>query len=136
MTTPSEGNRFEAGISLIEAFWIVESSPYGNPEKATSYKASLDALKDYPKVKAEWFKNGRESILRKNKSGCCCLFDEEDNIVSLCDAHRELVEKAEAKLEKFRPLIEAWNRVSAGERLAIVNGAGEIELYVEAIPED
>ena len=31
---------------------------------------------------------GRDSAMRKNKSGCCCKFDEDDEIVELCFAHK------------------------------------------------
>lgn len=49
-------------------------------------------LEDEIKVSAIWFKKGRESVLRDNPSGCCCLFDEKDNLVSICNAHKQWVE--------------------------------------------
>jgi len=36
---------------------------------------------------------GRDSAMRKNKSGCCCKFDEDDEIVELCFAHKIYFEK-------------------------------------------
>lgn len=38
---------------------------------------------------AEGFKKGQESVKRKNKSGCCCIIDDEDNVVSACGAHAQ-----------------------------------------------
>jgi hypothetical protein len=36
---------------------------------------------------AEGFKRGQESVKRKNKSGCVCIIDDNDNVVSPCGAH-------------------------------------------------
>ena len=71
-------------------------------------------------LREEWFNKGRESVLRKNQSGCCCLFDENDNIVSLCDAHRAW---AEAELARWKPLIEA-----AEELLEVAALRGDADL--------
>ena len=39
---------------------------------------------------AKAWEAGRDSVLRKNKSGCCCKFDEEgDEILELCMAHKQ-----------------------------------------------
>jgi hypothetical protein len=46
---------------------------------------------------SKWYEKGRESVLRKNKSGCCCLFNEDDEIVSLCAAHKEYFEEHKYK---------------------------------------
>ena len=43
---------------------------------------------------AEGFLRGRESVLRKNKSGCCCIIDDNDVVISVCGAHQELIEEA------------------------------------------
>ena len=40
---------------------------------------------------ARGFRKGQESVLRKNNSGCCCKFDEDDTIVELCAAHADYV---------------------------------------------
>lgn len=37
------------------------------------------------------FDDGRQSVLRKNESGCCCLFNEDDEIVELCMEHKVLM---------------------------------------------
>lgn len=57
--------------------------------------------------KAEWFEKGRQSVLRKNKSGCCCLMDENDNIVSLCEAHKNYIQNRPTVTEEF---VEKWQR--------------------------
>ena len=39
---------------------------------------------------AEWFEKGRNSIMRKNQSGCVCKLDEEgENIIELCGLHAD-----------------------------------------------
>lgn len=44
------------------------------------------------------FDDGRQSVLRKNSSGCCCLFNEDDEIVELCMEHKVLMDSGiEAK---------------------------------------
>ena len=45
-------------------------------------------------IRAEWFLKGQKSVFRKNKSGCCCILDDSDNIISVCGAHQEWLEKA------------------------------------------
>ena len=49
---------------------------------------------------AEGFYKGQASVIRKNKSGCCCIIDDNDRVVSPCEAH----------LEWMREAISAWNR--------------------------
>lgn len=46
------------------------------------------------KIKYEWFMRGRKSVLRENKSGCCCIIDDNDNIIEACGAHQEWMESA------------------------------------------
>jgi len=45
------------------------------------------------------FDAGRESVLRNNKSGCCCLFNEDDEIVELCMAHKEHEQKGQIAIK-------------------------------------
>jgi len=49
---------------------------------------------------ARGFKAGHEATLRKNPSGCVCKFDEDDNLVEMCAAHRAILEERLAALEK------------------------------------
>ncbi len=42
---------------------------------------------------AIWFEKGRMSIRRKNESGCCCIIDDSDNIISVCGAHQQWFEE-------------------------------------------
>ena len=63
-------------------------------------------------IESEWFEKGRNSILRQNRSGCCCKFNEEDTeIVSVCEAHKELINTKIAKLkaekERLRELVKS-----------------------------
>ena len=62
-------------------------------EENASLKAELKAAAQ------KYYEMGRNSAMRKNKSGCVCKFDEEDNIIELCSAHSEYIK---AELEKFR----------------------------------
>lgn len=41
---------------------------------------------------ADGFKAGQNSVLRKNQSGCCCIINDKEEVVSVCDAHREWLE--------------------------------------------
>ena len=43
---------------------------------------------------AEGFYKGQASVRRKNKSGCCCEIDDNDQVVSVCDAHKAWVREA------------------------------------------
>ena len=63
-------------------------------------------IKYIKKLKQEypdkWFKRGQNSIKRKNKSGCCCIIDDSDNVVSVCGAHANWLDeyKDAAKIRK------------------------------------
>ena len=37
---------------------------------------------------AKWFAKGQNSVKRKNKSGCSCLINDDDEVVSVCGAHQ------------------------------------------------
>ena len=50
------------------------------------------------------YEMGRDSAMRKNKSGCCCKFDENDEIVELCYAHKLYFEDIIKKLKEVRQL--------------------------------
>ncbi len=41
------------------------------------------------KLNKVWFRKGQESIKRNNKSGCCCILDDSDRVLSACEAHKE-----------------------------------------------
>lgn len=38
---------------------------------------------------AEGYHKGREAMLRTNQSGCCCIVNDSDEIVSVCGAHEQ-----------------------------------------------
>jgi hypothetical protein len=42
----------------------------------------------------EGFIRGRATVFRKNNSGCVCVIDDDNNIISVCGAHQELIEEA------------------------------------------
>jgi len=47
---------------------------------------------------ARGFDAGRKAMLRsKNTSGCACIFDEEDNLIVVCEAHARWLEKEIAR---------------------------------------
>ena len=50
------------------------------------------------------FDDGRKSVLRNNKSGCCCLFNEDDEIVELCMAHKELTGKGQLAIKALEEI--------------------------------
>jgi len=47
----------------------------------------IDICENCNKRFAEGFKAGQSSILRQNKSGCCCIIDDNSNVISACGAH-------------------------------------------------
>jgi hypothetical protein len=59
------------------------------------------AEKDKAPDFARGFNAGRNSVLRHNESGCCCLFNEDENIVSLCMAHKELMEEKDKRIAEL-----------------------------------
>ena len=48
----------------------------------------------------KWFKKGQVSVKRKNKSGCCCIIDDQDNVVSVCGAHANWLDDHIKELKK------------------------------------
>jgi hypothetical protein len=49
--------------------------------------------KERPKLIKKWFTQGQLSAKRKNKSGCCCIINDNDEIESLCGAHEDYVQE-------------------------------------------
>lgn len=47
---------------------------------------------------ADGFKAGQNSVKRKNKSGCCCIINDDDMVESICGAHQFLIEGKSAEL--------------------------------------
>ncbi len=52
-----------------------------------------EALSENEKELARWYEKGRESVKRKNQSGCCCIIDDNDQVVSVCGAHLTWLEE-------------------------------------------
>ena len=46
---------------------------------------------------AQGFEKGQESVLRQNKSGCCCIIDDNEDVVSVCGAHENWLESVIGK---------------------------------------
>ena len=83
--------------------------PYKNKKDREWYKKQLysmmtieELIKYYKekksikvdKTKAIWFEKGQKSVLRKNKSGCACIIDDlNDNIIEVCGAHQNWLDK-------------------------------------------
>jgi len=40
-------------------------------------------------LRVEWFKKGQNSVKRQNESGCCCIINDNDEVVSACGAHSD-----------------------------------------------
>jgi len=55
------------------------------------------------KIESEFcrgFDAGRKAMLRsKNSSGCCCVFDENENLVEACKLHADWKKQAEDRVE-------------------------------------
>jgi cell division protein FtsB len=66
----------------------------------------------------EWFDKGRNSVLRNNESGCCCLFNEQDEIVSVCMAHKELLAEKDKKIDALEQLRPVWAQGFSDESIA------------------
>jgi hypothetical protein len=62
-------------------------------------EAEITKLKERP-TWADGFNKGREAVLRNNESGCCCLFNEDEEIVSVCGAHKEREAALQAEANK------------------------------------
>lgn len=45
-------------------------------------------------LRGKWFLKGQNSILRRNKSGCCCIIVNDSFVISPCAAHVEWLEDA------------------------------------------
>ena len=74
---------FERGYGIYDEIEPLLEE-YGQIENVPEKKVA-----DKMNIQYEWFKKGQNSVFRKNKSGCCCIIDDNDNIVSACDAHKK-----------------------------------------------
>ena len=53
----------------------------------------MEECENCDKMAAKWFEKGQLSVKRENKSGCICIIDDADEIVSVCLAHKVWMEK-------------------------------------------
>ena len=51
----------------------------------------LDSVEE--NLRAIWFEKGQLSVKRKNKSGCICIINDADEVVSVCLAHKAWMEE-------------------------------------------
>lgn len=59
-----------------------------------SQEETIDKLmKEKAELIKKWFTKGQQSVKRKNKSGCCCIINDSDEIESLCGAHEAYIEE-------------------------------------------
>lgn len=56
---------------------------------------------------AEGFHKGRESVLRTNQSGCCCILNDSDEIISVCGAHEQWEDSLLKQLNKTEEKLKA-----------------------------
>lgn len=48
---------------------------------------------------AEGFSRGKESVLRTNRSGCSCIINDSDDVISVCGAHEQWQDNLTMKLK-------------------------------------
>jgi hypothetical protein len=73
---------------------------------------------------AKGFRMALDAIYRKNPSGCCCKFDENDEIVELCAAHKAYFDKRRTMTEKpcvWKEEEECWE-TSCGHAFCLNTG--------------
>jgi len=64
-------------------------------EYITLLEAEIANLKST--LPAKWFAKGQNSTLRKNKSGCSCIINDDGEVVSVCGAHEEWADSLKEK---------------------------------------
>lgn len=91
---------------------IVTNVLYQEIDRLRARVKELEATPDF----ARGFNAGREATLRRNPSGCCCKFTDEkdgEDIISMCEAHKEHFEHLEADNQRLRAALEHieeyWN---------------------------
>ena len=63
---------------------------FGKKPKNASVKLECENCN---KQAAIWFKKGQMSVKRKNESGCICVIDDNDQVISVCGAHKDWIEQ-------------------------------------------
>lgn len=94
MTWYFVGFTFFAGV-IIYGFLIVKKiDPLGDQTRNSLEQSDVVEAKTVPDYSRGW-KAGRNSVLRKNKSGCVCKFDEDgETIIDLCGAHSDYMKRS------------------------------------------
>ena len=88
------------------------SKPKTQQEYNALLEAEIVALKEICNVlPAKWFAKGQNSVLRKNQSGCSCIINDDDEVVSVCGAHQDWADFRETA--RYEPsdieILEAFN---------------------------
>ena len=76
-----------------EQGWCVQSEKYIPDIGKIAEFCELEDAEENNKLRAKWFEKGQMSMKRKNKSGCCCIIDDNDEVVSVCGAHKTWMEE-------------------------------------------
>jgi hypothetical protein len=78
----------------LDREWTGENTFDQDEEERLALIAMVSKLKEErSKLMAEWFKKGQMSVKRKNKSGCCCIINDDGDIEELCLAHEEYIKE-------------------------------------------
>lgn len=104
---------FELETELAEAKDNLDTAQRMGRDVAESLKKELAEARG---LWAEGFSKGVESIQWENPSGCACRF-EDDRIVQVCLAHKELIES-----KIIRPGWWSWERGRGSIISSVING--------------
>lgn len=66
-------------------------------EAADLIERLRQALSEAQQREKDAYQRAYETRLKRHKSGCACHLDDDENIVSMCELHRDLVNEARAK---------------------------------------
>lgn len=76
----------------VEEYIELFEGEYQNGEIMSLAKSHLELyekLEQSDRRFAEGFAKGQESVKRKNKSGCCCILNDDNQFESICSAHAD-----------------------------------------------
>ena len=74
-------------------WWCVQSEKRIPDIGEIAEFCELEDAEENNKLRAKWFEKGQLSVKRKNESGCICIIDDNDEVVSVCGAHKAWMEK-------------------------------------------
>jgi hypothetical protein len=93
---------------ITEADYIARERQLLQIISKNSEEARL-TIKDATPDFARGFRAGERSVLRTNRSGCCCKWDDRDEgtIVSLCAAHKEIIDVLTEENKRLQAMLVA-----------------------------